>query len=83
MSKLADYQLEICQLSLEDGCGFLISYSDFSECISDGEMVEEAPKNGRSALKATIAALKAENYRFPPRTAAEVSRETSSPVGSQ
>ena len=48
MSKLADYPFEIRPLTSEEGGGFLISYSDFSECISDGETVEEALKNGRS-----------------------------------
>jgi antitoxin HicB len=55
MSKLADYPFEIRPLNAEEGGGFLISFPDFSECISDGETVEEALKNGREALKATIA----------------------------
>ena len=38
---------------------------DFSECIADGEPVGEALKNGRDALKATIAALKAEGHPVP------------------
>ena len=65
MSKLADYPFEIRPLSAEEGGGFLISYSDFSECISDGETVEEALKNGKDALKATIAALKARELPVP------------------
>ena len=44
---------------------FLISYPDFSECISDGESVEQALKNGTEALKATIAALKAKDMPVP------------------
>lgn len=65
MSKIADYPFEIRPLSTEEGGGFLISYSDFSECISDGETVEEALKNGKDALKATIAALKARELPVP------------------
>ena len=65
MSKLADYPFEIRPLSAEEGGGFLISYPDFSECISDGETVEEALKNGKNALKATIAALKAKELPVP------------------
>ncbi len=65
MSKLADYPFEIRPLNAEEGGGFLISYSDFSDCISDGETVEEALKNGREALKATIAALKAKDLPVP------------------
>ena len=65
MSKLADYPFEIRPLSTEEGGGFLISYPDFSECLSDGETVEEALKNGKEALKATIAALKAKELPIP------------------
>ena len=65
MSKLADYPFEIRPLSAEEGGGFLISFSDFSDCISDGETVEDALKNGRAALKATIAALKARELPVP------------------
>jgi antitoxin HicB len=65
MSKLTDYPFEIRPLSLDEGGGFLISYPDFSECISDGETVEEALKNGKDALKATMAALKARDLPVP------------------
>ena len=65
MRKLNDYPFEIRPLSADEGGGFLISYSDFSDCISDGETVEEALVNGRDALKSTIAALKAKNFPVP------------------
>ena len=65
MSKLTDYPFEIRPLTAEEGGGFLISYPDFSECLSDGQTVDEALKNGRDALKATIAALKANDLPVP------------------
>ena len=65
MSKLADYPFEIRPLSAEEGGGFLISYTDFSDCISDGETVEQTLENGKDAFKATIAALKAKNLPVP------------------
>lgn len=65
MRKLTEYPFEIRPLNTEEGGGFLISYTDFSECISDGETVEEALKNGKDALKATIAALKAKDVTIP------------------
>ena len=34
-----------------------MAYPDFAECISDGETVEDAWKNGQDALQATITAL--------------------------
>ena len=58
MSKLADYPFEMRPLSADEGGGYLISFTDFAECLSDGRTVDEAIVNGRDALKATIAALK-------------------------
>ena len=65
MAKINDYPFEVRPLSDEDGGGYLISFPDFAECISDGESVEEAIENGRDALKATIAALKARKLPVP------------------
>ncbi len=65
MNKLSDYPFEVRPLSSEEGGGYLISFPDFAECISDGETVEEAIVNGRDALKATIAALKATKQSVP------------------
>ena len=65
MNKLADYPFEIRPLTAEERGGFLISYPDFSECLSDGQTVDEALKNGKDALKATIAALKANDLPVP------------------
>lgn len=65
MSKLTDYPFEIRPLTTEEGGGFLISYPDFSECISDGETIEEALKNGQDALELTIAALKTKDLPVP------------------
>lgn len=45
--------------------GYLVSFPDFAECISDDETVEEAIANGRDALKSTIAALKAKKLPVP------------------
>ena len=65
MSKLTDYPFEVRPLSTEEGGGYLISFPDFAECISDGESVDEAIDNGRDALKATIAALKSKKLPVP------------------
>ena len=42
MSKLTDYPFEVRPLTDAEGGGYLISFPDFAECISDGESVEEA-----------------------------------------
>lgn len=65
MSHPADYPFEIRPLSPEEGGGFLISYPDFAECLSDGETVDEALANGRDALAATIAALESKGLPVP------------------
>lgn len=65
MAKLTDYPFEVRPLDQEEGGGYLISFPDFAECISDGETIEEAIANGRDALKATVAALKAKKLTVP------------------
>lgn len=65
MAKRIEYPFEIRPLSAEEGGGFLISYPDFSDCISDGATVDEALVNGKDALKATIAALKEKDLAVP------------------
>ena len=65
MSKLTDSPFEVRPLTDAEGGGYLISFPDFAECISDGESVEEAIENGRDALKATIAALKTRKLPIP------------------
>ena len=44
MGKKADYPFEVRPLSAEEGGGFLISYPDFSVCLSDGGTVEGAAR---------------------------------------
>lgn len=65
MGILDEYPYEIRPLTPDEGGGFLITYTDFWGCFSDGETVEEAIINGRDALAATIEALRAENLPIP------------------
>jgi antitoxin HicB len=65
MRDLTQYPFEIRPLSEEDGGGFLISFTDFSECIADGETMAEAIENGMDALQETIAALESLNMAVP------------------
>ena len=55
---LSQYSYEIRALLPDEGSGFLVSFPDFNECISDGETREEALQNGYQALAAVIEALK-------------------------
>lgn len=65
MTKMSEYPFEVRPLAEEEGGGYLVSFPDFAECISDGSTVEEALANGQDALKATIAALKAHKLPVP------------------
>lgn len=65
MARLPDYPFEIRPLALDEGGGFLITYPDFTDCVSDGQTVQEAISNGRLALKETIAALKETGHSVP------------------
>jgi len=61
----SDFRFEVRPLSPEEGGGYLVSFTDFAECISDGETVDEAIANGRDAMQATNAALKSKNLPVP------------------
>ena len=65
MRDLTQYPFEVRPLHGDEGGGYLISFSDFSECISDGESVEEAIRNGLDALGETIAALESLGLPVP------------------
>ena len=65
MNELNKYPFEIQPLAEEDGGGYLINFPDFSECISDGDTIEEAIQNGLDALQETIAALESMNLPVP------------------
>ena len=59
------YPFVLRPLDAEEGGGYLITFPDFNECISDGENEAEAIRNGRIALAETIAALEAWGNPIP------------------
>ncbi len=65
MNNLFLYPFEIKPLTDQEGGGYLISFPDFDECISDGETPQEAIKNGIDALEETINALESMNLPIP------------------
>lgn len=70
MAKTSEYPFEIRPLAPEEGGGYLITFPDFADCVSDGETVEEAIANGRQALKETISALWLAGHAIPVASAA-------------
>lgn len=67
---MPDYPFEVRPLTAEEGGGYLVSFPDFADCVSDGATVDEAIRNGRLALKETIAALREAGHPVPEPTAA-------------
>lgn len=65
MDELDQYPYEIRQLTPDEGGGFLIQYTDFLYCMSDGETVEEAIINGRDALAGTLSVLREQGLPVP------------------
>ena len=65
IDNLPSYPFEITPLTEEDGGGFLISFPDFNQCISDGETVEQAIENGLDALLETIDTLESMGFPVP------------------
>lgn len=71
MSKL-DYAFSVRPLSKEDGGGYLIEYPQLPGCLSDGETIAEAIKNGEDAVKSWIHAAKLHGDPIPkPKTVSE------------
>ena len=60
------YPFQIRELSKEDGGGYLITFPDLPGCMSDGDTIEEARKNGSEALGDWIAACKKMGKEIPP-----------------
>ena len=52
-------------LSKDDGGGYLIEYPDLPGCISDGNSIEEAIKNGQDAISCWLEDAKANNEPIP------------------
>ena len=52
------YPLAIRPLTVEEGCGYLIEFPDLPGCMSDGETIKEAIRNGRDAVRCWIAAMR-------------------------
>ena len=63
MAEQLRYPFEMRQLPEEEGGGYLISFPDLPGCISDGETIEEAIRNGIDAVNSWIAT--AEEFNDP------------------
>ena len=59
------YPFEIKPLTEEEESGYLISFPDFNECISDGRTPEESIKNAFDALQETIDRLESIGFPIP------------------
>jgi antitoxin HicB len=64
-TKMSDYPFTIRHLSTEEGGGYLIEFPDLPGCMSDGETIEEAIKNGQDAFSCWIAAATESERAIP------------------
>lgn len=60
-----DYPFEMRPLTEEEGGGWLVTYPDFPGCIGDGESIEEAIADGKSALESIIAVYQEDGRHLP------------------
>jgi antitoxin HicB len=58
MKAIPDYPFIIRHLTADDGGGYLIEFPDLPGCMSDGETIEEAIKNGKDAVICWLEAAK-------------------------
>lgn len=63
--KSQSYPYVIRHLSKEDGGGYAIEFPDLLGCMSDGETIEEAIKNGDEAVQAWIETAEENNRPIP------------------
>lgn len=64
-AKAIDYPFIIRHLSSVEGGGYLIEFPDLPGCMSDGETIDEAIKNGADAVSCWIAAAKESGRSIP------------------
>jgi antitoxin HicB len=49
MATRLDYPFQVRPLTDEEGGGYLIEFRDLPGCLSDGETIEDAIRNGHGA----------------------------------
>lgn len=64
-AKFSEYPFNIRHLSQNDGGGYLIEFPDLPGCMSDGETIDEAIRNGQDAVEAWIDAARKMNRSIP------------------
>jgi antitoxin HicB len=62
---MSEYSFTVRPLSVEDDGGYLIEFPDLPGCMSDGETVEDAIRNGEDAKRDWIAAMKEAGRPIP------------------
>jgi len=63
--KMPDYPFTLRQLTDEEGGGFFVEFPDLPGCVSDGDSLEEALKNGSDAIECWLSAAQ-ESGRYIP-----------------
>jgi len=59
------YQFTVRPLSNEEGGGYLVEYPDIPGCMSDGDTIKEAIRNGREALRDCLEVFEESGRKVP------------------
>ena len=59
------YRFTIRPLAEDEGGGYLIEFPDLPGCVSDGDTIEEAIRNGVEAMTGWIEAVRSEGQPVP------------------
>ena len=62
---LDQYQFTVLPLFKEEGGGYLVEYPDVPGCMSDGQTIEEAIRNGREALRDCMDVFRESGRKIP------------------
>jgi antitoxin HicB len=66
MATRLDYPFQVRPLPEEEGCGYLIEFTDLPGCLSDGETIEEAVTNGADAVRSWVETAREFGDPVPP-----------------
>lgn len=63
---MSEYPFTVRPLTADEGSGYLIEFPNLPGCMSAGETIDEAIRNGEDAKRDWIAAMKEAGRPVPP-----------------
>lgn len=65
MNQFSDYKIEITPIIKDEGGGFLATFLDLPECMTDGETIEQAIMEAKDAFNCWMEACLEWNKNIP------------------